>query len=401
MAWTEQIGPHSWRVRYPTGDGHTASISGFTTKKAADDYAHDIETDQRRGTRIDPAHGRTTVAEWTATWFATLDLDPRTLDNYRSILRCHIQLRWGSTPLSDITTLAVNKWITELHQRGYATSTIAGIIKLLSMLLTDATDEHLITDNPIHTRRRRGRRSHRIEPEKIWATPEEVIRIADQATALGGEAAGLLIITAAWTGCRWGELTGLHRNNLDLKRGLLIVDPHVGALHESAHKRWLGPPKTASSARTITLPPFLIDLLRNYLDRHDGDFVFTTESGTWLWRSTFIRRVLNPAINGNLDRPYARVRTYPIRPGLTFHGLRHSHKTWLIASNTPEIAQARRLGHHLHNRVVEVYSHVAPEVEQRLINALQRRWHTATTMVQTHPIPPEPAPRHLTSDIAA
>lgn len=61
MAWTEQIGPHSWRVRYPTGDGHTASISEFTTKKAADDYAHDIETDQRRGTRIDPAHGRTTA----------------------------------------------------------------------------------------------------------------------------------------------------------------------------------------------------------------------------------------------------------------------------------------------------------------------------------------------------
>jgi hypothetical protein len=28
-----------------------------------------------------PAHGRTTVAEWVATWFAALDLDPRTLDN--------------------------------------------------------------------------------------------------------------------------------------------------------------------------------------------------------------------------------------------------------------------------------------------------------------------------------
>jgi hypothetical protein len=28
MAWTEQIGMQSWRVRYHTGDGHTASISG-------------------------------------------------------------------------------------------------------------------------------------------------------------------------------------------------------------------------------------------------------------------------------------------------------------------------------------------------------------------------------------
>jgi hypothetical protein len=41
--------------------------------------------------------------------------------------------------------------------------------------------------------------------------------------------------------------------------------------------------------------------------------------------------------------------------------LRHSHKTWLIADGIPEIAQAKRLGHHLANRLVEVYSHVAPE----------------------------------------
>jgi hypothetical protein len=27
--------------------------------------------------------------------------------------------------------------------------------------------------------------------------------------------------------------------------------------------------------------------------------VFTAEGGTWLWRSTFIRCVLNPAVNGN------------------------------------------------------------------------------------------------------
>lgn len=55
-------------------------------------------------------------------------------------------------------------------------------------------------------------------------------------------------------------------------------------------------------------------------------------------------------------------------PGLTFHGLRHSHKTWLIADHIPEIAQARRLGHHLANRLAEVYSHVAPEIETELLD---------------------------------
>ncbi len=54
------------------------------------------------------------------------------------------------------------------------------------------------------------------------------------------------------------------------------------------------------------------------------------------------------------------MRLYAVQPGLTFHRLRHSHKTWLIAGGAAEIAQARRLGHHLPSRVVEVYSHVAP-----------------------------------------
>ncbi|MEV5720523.1 site-specific integrase [Amycolatopsis mediterranei] len=187
--------------------------------------------------------------------------------------------------------------------------------------------------------------------------------------------ARLLVITAAWTGCRWGELAALHRDNLDLDAGWLVVDAEVGSLHESRGRRWLGPPKTPSSARTIVLPPFLVRLLGRHLETHPFEFVFTNACGTWLWRSSFDRRVLRPAIDGG---GRAAVRLYAVQPGLTFHGLRHSHKTWLIAGGAPEIAQARRLGHHLPNRVVEVYSHVAPEVETRLLADLRRRWLKAT-----------------------
>ena len=129
-------------------------------------------------------------------------------------------------------------------------------------------------------------------------------------------------------------------------------------------------------------------LLRQHLARHPFEFVFTTPSGTWLWRSTFIRRVLRPAIDGNLTDPKPGVRTHPVRPGLTFHGLRHSRKTWMIADGIPEIAQARRLGHRLDNRIVETYSHVAPEVERRLIHCLERRWREARTEVDRAAVPP-------------
>lgn len=391
MAWIEKTGTQTWRVRFRRADGTTGSIPGFPTKKAATNYADDLETDQRRGTWLDPTGFQTTLADWVKRWFPTLDLDQRTLENYDSYLRCHILPRFGTTPMGTITTLDIKLWTKEAAENGYARATITGWVNLLSMILTDAVDQRLIPANPVHKRRRRGRRSRRITPEKIWATPEQVLRIADQAGMLGGPTARLLIITAAWTGCRWGELTGLHRRNIDLHHGLLIIDRERGALHESTRTRWIGPPKTAASARRIQLPPFLVDLLRTHLDTHPYEYVFTTPSGTWLWRSTFIRRVLRPAADGNLTTEGPPARTYPIKPGLTFHGLRHSHKTWLIADNIPEIAQARRLGHHLDNRIVETYSHVAPELEQRLLAHLEHRWHTAQ---HDHPAEPAPHPSH-------
>jgi integrase len=373
MAWIEQTGKTSWRVRYPRDDSTYGSESGFHTRKAAEDYAHDLDTDRRRGTWLDPAGAKRPLADWATIWIKTLDVEPRTEENYRRYLRRQILPRWGTTALGDITPLAVTEWWKDLRRR-YAASTIAGIRTVFSMMLDDAVDERLIPTSPVHHHRRRGRRrDHASTPtERVWAMPEHVTRIAEQATMRGGPSAGLLVITAAWTGCRWGELAGLQRDHLDLDRGVLVVDPDTGALHESASRLWLGPPKTPASARTITLPPFLITLLREYLEVAPGSFVFTSPLGCRLRRSTFDRRVFRPAVDGD-----HRHGLHPVRPGLTFHGLRHSHKTWLIADNIPEIAQAKRLGHHLTNRLVEVYSHVAPEIETRLLHSLEQRWHQA------------------------
>jgi len=377
MAWIEKTGPTLWRVRWRRADGTTGSVTGFRSEKVANNYADEMKCDQRRGTWLDPSGFRTTVAEWVERWWPSLDLDTRTLENYDSYLRCHILPRFGSTPLGSITTLDIKLWTKQAAQDGYAQATISGWVNLLSMILTDAVDQRLIPTNPIHKHRRRGRRSRRIAPEKTWATPEQVLHIADQAGTLGGPTARMLIITAAWTGCRWGELTGLHRRNVDLHQATITIDREYGSLHESRSTRWIGPPKTTASARRILLPPFLVALLRAHLETHPYEYVFTTPSGTWWWRSTFIRRILRPAADGNHDQAEPTVRTVPVRQGLTFHGLRHSHKTWLIADNIPEIAQARRLGHHLDNRIVETYSHVAPELEKRLLDHLEHRWHTA------------------------
>jgi hypothetical protein len=49
----------------------------------------------------------------------------------------------------------------------------------------------------------------------------------------------------------------------------------------------------------------------------------------------------------------------------------------MIADGVPEVAQARRLGHILGDRIRETYSHVAAEVDSRLLAGLQDRWDKA------------------------
>jgi integrase len=80
------------------------------------------------------------------------------------------------------------------------------------------------------------------------------------------------------------------------------------------------------------------------------------------------RRVFGPAVNGN-----PRTNHPPVIAGMHVHDLRHTHKTWLIEDDIPEVAQAERLGHRLPG-VRGIYSHVTPAMQQRIVDALQRRW---------------------------
>jgi integrase len=367
MAWVEKRGSQ-YRVRYRQPDGTVATDSSHPTKTAAKARAADIDTDQRRDVFINPDDAKITLSEWVPIWTDAHDVGKATWARYRSHLDLYILPRFGDTPLSAISRMAIKTWVKDLNRRR-ASATVASILGLLSMLLGEAVEERRIPINPC--RRLRGATPPR--PERPWATPTQVLTIANRATP--PERA--LIITAAYTGMRWGELTGLHRRNCKLDDARIIINPDDGALHEVAGILELGPPKTPAAARNILLPPFLVDLLRQHLATHHHPHVFVGRDGGLLRRSNFHRRVWRPATDGN-----PRKNIPPVITGMHFHDLRHSHKTWLIEDDVPEVAQAKRLGHRLPG-IRGVYSHVSPAVEQRLVDGLQQRWE------KTNPSPPD------------
>ncbi len=391
MSFVERSGRNSWRVRYWRDDGTHGSLPGFPTRKAAEAKAREIDTDRRRGAFLDPDAGTITVAEWAQSWFPAIDVGPATMSQYRSVARNHILPRWGSCALNDVTGIAVRVWAKKLRTDGYAAKTVSTIVKVFTMMLADAADERLIPVNPIRPQRR-GRRQHEVAPEAVWATPTQAVRVALNAARLAGPDAALLMLTAAWTGARWGELTGLHRDNVhlqldpagvDASAGCIVIDPRRGALHEVDTQLFLGPPKTAESARTIALPPFLVELLAHHLSTHSFGPVFTGHAGAFFRRSNFSRRAMRPAADGTAHRPRPPIVVPAVAPGLTFHGLRHSHKTWLIADQIPEVVQSRRLGHRIPDKIQHIYSHVAPELEARVLDTLQQRWTAALAELAT------------------
>jgi integrase len=80
----------------------------------------------------------------------------------------------------------------------------------------------------------------------------------------------------------------------------------------------------------------------------------------------------------------------PVKPGLTPHGLRHSHKTWMVEDGIPEILSELRLGHEIPG-MRGLYSHVSLTMREDLRAALQARWETSlrqrALIAPTSPVP--------------
>ena len=363
MAWAEERGGR-YRVRYRLPDGSLFTEGGFTTRADAERRAADVESDQRRELFVDPRLAQTTVGEWVGVWSTAHDVSPITWRTYDSHLRNHILPRFAEMPLGDVQRITVKAWVKTLR-RTLAEKSVADVAGLLSMILGEAVDEGLIGANPCHKLRLHTTQA----PERPHGSGEEVAAIAGRVSPPHA----VLILTAAYTGMRWGELAGLQWDRVDLDRGQIRVDPHDGALHEISGRLQLGPPKTPASARTIHLAPFhtdLLDQLRHHQHSQDssGRFVFTGVDGGLHRRSNFRRRVWLPALTGDPRRGWP-----PVQPGMHFHDLRHTHKTWLIEDRVPEVVQHQRLGHRF-GGVRGIYSHVTRPMIDDMLTGLQTRW---------------------------
>ena len=198
----------------------------------------------------------------------------------------------------------------------------------LRAMFNDARRSGIVAANPfkeLGIERSRGRRDLPSE----WLTAADVERLAQCAREVygaggyGDTIAGLLVF-AAYTGLRPGELYALRHDDL----GAETVEVRRAA---DSHTRTLTLPKNGR-ARVVVYPEKAREAVERVPRLSGVDLVFPALSGGQLWASTFLW-VWNP------------VRAAFGRPRMALHELRHFCATYLLELGLAPADVAVQLGH--------------------------------------------------------
>lgn len=342
-----------FQVRYFHLGRRTSADSTFATKADARAFLAGVETDLKRGTYVDPSAGRITFAEYAGWWIERRPLRPRTRETYDSQLK-HLLAAFGPAQLSVISSADVRTWHGRLSQSGLHPNTVSKIYRLLRTILTTAVDDGVLPSNP--ARIRGASKEHSVErPLLTW---DDVVTLAGAIEPRFSA----MVWTAAASGLRFGELSGLTIRHLDLDRSELRVSQTL--YFKKGSGATLGPPKTESAHRTVVVPTQITQRLCDHIEmfvnkRGRDDLVFTSVMGSPLLNRTFApywRRAV-------ADTQLSDVR---------FHDLRHLAGTEAATAGASLREVMARMGHASSAASLR-YLKVAEIRDRDIANAIARR----------------------------
>ncbi len=343
-----------WRARYRGPDGLVRSRS-FATKVSAQRWLTDQQSKIDQAAWVKPELGRIPWADYSEQLLAGRGhLAARTVE---TDLRCHERVEGliGDVQLMRLTPDLIRKLTTELAGR-YAPETVARTMRWVRLTLNQAVRDRRIASSPAD-----GVSLPRSRPTRMRVLDEN--EVAELASALP-DRYGSLVIVAAYTGLRWGELAGLRVTDLDLLRRRLTVRSTL--VEATGQEPTLGPPKSKASERTITLPRFVAETLARHLETHPpvDDMVWTTEQGALLRRGSFGRIWRNAVAES-------------VGPPCRVHDLRHTHAAWLIADGEHPKAIQTRLGHGSIAVTMDRYGHLMDGLDDQIALHLEARARSA------------------------
>jgi integrase len=154
-----------------------------------------------------------------------------------------------------------------------------------------------------------------------------------------------LIIVAAFTGMRRGELVQLRWSDVDLGKDVLTIRSH-GKVRTKFGKM-----------RVVPMNPQVREAILRRQEQSGCEYVFHRDC---------------QAVDGRyLSRAFKRcIRRAHLSEQMHFHSLRHTFSSWLVQNTDTSLYQVQKLLGHSTIRITEMYSHLVPADLQKAVNKL-------------------------------
>ena len=318
---------------------------GFKTKREALDFERDFLANQTSTADL-------TFAGLYNIYMADCETRLRgtTVEAKKWVFESKILPTFGSTRIKDITPAMVRRWQNKLmdDKADYSQTYLKTINTQLSAIMNYAVRFYGLSKNPVTLCGPFGKGK---ADEMLFWTREEFGRFIAEVKK---PAARLAFEVLFWTGMREGELLALTLNDVDFINSKISITKSLGKIKGE----WvINPPKTPKSNRTISVPRFLLALIKDYADR-----LYEYDPSDRLFY--FSKYLLGDEIKARSEA--AGVKTIRV------HDLRHSHSSFLINMNVPILLISHRLGHENIETTLRTYSHLYPEKQQEMINQMEQ-----------------------------
>jgi integrase len=336
-----QDGRKRYRARWVGVDGRERSRS-FALKKDADLFV--LEQQRRLSLGALFQAPPETLGEFTAGWLDRYAMRVRASTLARAHeVRQYLEV-FAAYPLDEIRPASVEDHVAGIAKRAPRQAELA--LRLLKQILANAKERGQLVDEGVFRVK-----APRHEPKEMlfldWGGIEELA--ANTAAPYGN-----MVMLAALTGLRQGELFALRDRNVDLEAKTLMVENGV-------YKGEFWPVKTRASRRRVDLSATALRVLRQQLlarKPNDLTLVFPSPEGAILQDDNFRHRVFSPAVR--------RTKL----TGFRFHDLRHTYAALMVAAGAhPKYLQAQ-MGHSSIRVTLDLYGHLFPDANRGVLDAL-------------------------------
>jgi integrase len=292
----------------------------------------------------------------------SLGRSPTTLREHRRTIETTLRPELGRIKLAKLTAADLDKLYARLTARGLKATSVRRIHAVIGAALRQAERWDLVDRNV----------AHRATPPPVHAAeviapgPDEVQRIIEVAEATEPALASLLLL-AALTGARRGELCALRWSDVDWDAGTLRI---ARSVYETAGGGWAEKGTKTHQARRIGLDELGLAILRRHrasVDALAGELGVTLEPDAFLFsRSPAGLEPIRPDV---LSKFTKRVAT---KAGVDthLHALRHFSATQAIAAGFDPVTVGARLGHADPSITLRVYSHAVEQRDRELAASL-------------------------------